>query len=88
MSITTVSQHAPTRPESALEMMLQVPRQGWDVLMVAGYIYLHVGVFVCLVFVFMIRSDFSNRILLEPCSWKVFMLQGVDSVHFSFFFLI
>ena len=55
--------------------------------MVAGYIYLHVGVFVCLVFVFMIRSDFSNRILLEPCSWKVFMLQGVDSVHFFFFSL-
>ena len=45
------------------------------------------NVLVCLVFVFMIRSDFSNRILLEPCSRKAFMLQDDDSVHF-FFFLI
>ena len=53
--------------------------------MVADYIYLHVGVFVGLVFVLMIRSDSSNRILLEPCSWKAFMLQGDDSVHLFFF---
>lgn len=56
--------------------------------MVAGYIYLYVGVFVGLVFVFMIRSDSSNRILLEPCSRKAFMLQGDDSVHLFFFPLI
>lgn len=85
MSINTVSEQAPTRPESALEMTLWVPRQGWDVWMVAVYIYLHVGVFVWLVFVFMIRSDSSNRILLEPCSRKAFVLQGDDSVHLFFF---
>lgn len=39
------------------------------------------GCFVCLVFVFMIRSDFSNRILLEPCSRKASCWDD-DSVHF------